>query len=241
MGTTGEVIGVMVMSIEEELKKEYAESKRIIKEAISDGQLVIFVGAGVSQSAGMPSWTKSVESMASHLWIAKVDAGDYLKIPQYLYNSREKKEYTQIVRDIFKFDQHVHEQQIHELIIGFNTQTIITTNYDHLLEQAAEKRSIVIKVISKDAGLPYKKNSRELIKMHGDFENDNFVLKEDDYLAYSKNFTLIENYIKSIIGSKVVLFVGYSFNDPDLKQIFSWVKGILHGDFQPAYWFYNDC
>ena len=41
--------------------------------------------------------------------------------------------------------------------------------------------------------------------------------------------------MKSLIGTKVVLFVGYSFNDPDIKQIFSWSKDILHGDFQRAY------
>ena len=62
-----------------------------------------------------------------------------------------------------------------------------------------------------------------------------FILKEDDFLAYSRNFKLIENYVKSLIGTKVVLFIGYSFNDPDLKLIFSWVKDILGGDFQRAY------
>lgn len=71
--------------------------------------------------------------------------------------------------------------------------------------------------------------------MHGDFEHDNFVLKEDDYLNYSRNFKLIETYVKSIIGSKVVLFVGYSLNDPDVLHIISWVKDILKDDFQRAY------
>lgn len=41
--------------------------------------------------------------------------------------------------------------------------------------------------------------------------------------------------MKSLIGTKVVLFVGYSFNDSDIKQIFSWSKDIHHGDFQRAY------
>ena len=77
--------------------------------------------------------------------------------------------------------------------------------------------------------------SKELIKMHGDFIHDNFVLKEEDYLNYSNNFKLIENYIKSIIGSKVLLFIGYSFNDPDLKQIFNWVKNIVGEDMRISY------
>lgn len=223
------------MPLEDDLKKQYQEAKRIINQAQHDEQLVIFVGAGASISVGMPSWRQAIEEIADRLGIDKYTSEDFLRIPQYYYNSRGKKEYTQLMQDVFLYQKHLSSHAVHDQIISFNTQTIITTNYDHLIEQAAEKNSEMIRVISKDSDLPYRKAGRELIKIHGDFENDNFVLKEKDYLSYSRNFTLIENYIKSIIGTKVILFIGYSFNDPDIKQIFSWAKDILHGDFQPAY------
>lgn len=223
------------MLIEDDLKKQYKEAKHIINQAQYDGQLVLFIGAGASVSAGMPSWGQAVMRIADRLGIDKITSEDYLRIPQYYYNARGKKEYTQLMQDVFLYRRYISSQPVHDQIIRFNTQTIITTNYDNLIEKAAEKNSEMIRVISKDSDLPYRKAGRELIKIHGDFENDNFVLKEDDYLAYSRNFTLIENYIKSIIGTKVVLFIGYSFNDPDIKQIFSWAKDILHGDFQTAY------
>lgn len=226
---------VVCKDIQSDLKKQYIEAKRIINEAQNDGQLVLFVGAGPSVSAGMPSWHQAVSAIANKLGIEKITSEDYLRIPQFYYNAREKKEYTQLMQEIFHYKKHLSSQLVHDQIISFNTQTIITTNYDNLIEQAAEKNSEMIRVISKDADLPYRKTGRELVKIHGDFENDNFVLKEDDYLHYSQNFKLIENYIKSIIGTKVVLFIGYSFNDPDIKHIFSWAKDILHGDFQPAY------
>lgn len=38
-----------------------------------------------------------------------------------------------------------------------------------------------------------------------------------------------------MIGSKAVLFVGYLLNDPDVKQILTWVKEVLQDDFQRAY------
>lgn len=139
------------------------------------------------------------------------------------------------MRKVFRHGDFLPKHEIHDKIIEFNTHTIITTNYDNLIEKAAENNSEVICVVSKDADLPYRKGGKELIKIHGDFESDNFVLKEDDYLSYSRNFRLIENYVKSIIGTKVVLFLGYSFSDPDIKQIFSWAKDILDGDFQRAY------
>ena len=212
----------------------YIESKKLISEARHDGQLVIFVGAGASICSGMPTWGQAVKEIATHLGIYE-EPLDFLRIPQYYFNARGKKEYTQLMRKVFRHGDFLVKHEIHDKIIEFNTHTIITTNYDNLIEKAAEDNSEVICVVSKDADLPYRKGGKELIKIHGDFESDNFVLKEDDYLSYSRNFRLIENYVKSIIGTKVVLFLGYSFSDPDIKQIFSWAKDILDGDFQRAY------
>ena len=216
------------------LLSQYNESKRIITQAKNDHQLVTFVGAGASIASGMPSWGQAVKNIANRLSIYDKDL-DYLRIPQYYYNARGKKEYTQLMREIFRHGDYLPKHEIHDRVIEFDTETIITTNYDHLIEHAAEDSSQILSVVSKDTDLPYRHGGKELIKMHGDFENDNFVLKEDDYLGYSRNFKLIENYVKSLIGTKVVLFIGYSFNDPDLKLIFSCVKDILGGDFQRAY------
>lgn len=224
------------MSITQEGKILYNETRRIIRNAKDHNRLVLFVGAGASMDSGMPSWSQAIEQIASRLPLSDNDKQyDPLKIPQYYFNFRGKKEYIQLMREVFLYGIPLKTTPLHKKLIDCQAETIITTNYDHLIEQAAEESNEVRYVISKDSDLPYKNSSRELIKMHGDFENDNFVLKEDDYLQYSLNFRLIETYIKSLVGSKVVLFVGYSLNDPDTKQIFTWVKDVLKDDFQRAY------
>lgn len=224
------------MSINQEGKKIYEETKRIIKDAMDNNRLVLFVGAGCSADSGVPLWGSAIEQIATRLSLTKQDElYDSLKIPQYYYNSQGKNAYTQLMRSIFLYGEQLKTTELHKKIIECRAETIVTTNYDHLIEQASEENAEVRYVISKDADLPYKNTSRELIKMHGDFENDNFVLKEDDYLHYSSNFRLIETYIKSLLGTKVVLFVGYSLNDPDVKQIITWVKDTLKEDFKPAY------
>lgn len=214
-------------------KNFYEESRRLIRTAMADHNLVIFVGAGVSLDSGMPSWSKAVSQIADKLNISPNEI-DSLKIPQYYFNARGKNDYTQLVHQIFRYGTHLQTMPVHKKIIDFNADVIITTNYDHLLEQAAEESGEVLHVVSQDSELPYKRG-KELIKMHGDFEHDNFVLKEDDYLNYGQNFRLIKNYITSLAGNKTILFIGYSFSDPDLKQIFSWVKNVLQGDFRNAY------
>lgn len=216
--------------------KKYAETKRLIKIAMQEGQLVLFVGAGASVDAGMPLWNAAVSQISEKLGLENdSDKIDNLVIPQYYYNLRGRKEYTQLIREIFHYNEKLYPGAIQDAIIRFRAKTIITTNYDHLIEQAAENKGEFLYVVSQDSDLPYRKSGKELIKMHGDFEHDNFVLKEDDYLHYHKNFKLIENYVKSLIGTKTVLFVGYSLSDPDVKHIFSWVKEILDEHFQKAY------
>jgi len=212
----------------------YKEERRIIRKAMERKKLVLFIGAGTSLDSGMPSWNKAVNKIANCLGITTQD-DDNLKIPQYYYNSRGKKEYVELMREIFRYDEELEITDVHRQIIQFNTSTIITTNYDNLIEKAAAENGEFIQVISQDKELPYRTAEKEIIKMHGDFEHDNFVLKEDDYLHYSSNFKLIETYIKSLIANNTVLFIGYSYNDPDVKQIFTWVKDILGKDFQRAY------
>ena len=72
---------------------DYNEEKRILRQAISQKKLVVFVGAGLSMDSGMPSWGKAINNIAQKLSlpIENIKSEDYLKIPQYYYNSRGKK------------------------------------------------------------------------------------------------------------------------------------------------------
>ncbi len=217
---------------------DYKEEIRILRRAMANKKLVVFVGSGVSINSGMPTWKSAVGEIADKLGIERPqNTEEYLKLPQYYFNSRGKKEYVELIRDIFLADQELPIHDCHRRIISLNTQTIITTNYDHLLENAAKELQEMIQIVAHNRDLPYKTAEREIIKIHGDFEHDNIVLKEDDYLHYSNEFAMIEAYVKSLIATNVVLFVGYSFSDPDVKQIFSWVKSVLKDDFQRAYLF----
>lgn len=212
----------------------YLEERHLIQAAANRNRLVVFVGAGTSISSGMPSWGKAVEKIKEHLDDKNCD-NDFLKIPQYYYNEHGKNNYVELMREIFKYGKNLYPRDIHHKILKFRTKYIITTNYDHLLEQTLSEENQVFDLVSHDKDLSYGTADRKIIKMHGDFEHDNFVLKEDDYLRYSLSFRLIETYIKALIAGNVVLFLGYSFSDPDLKQIFTWVKEVLGSDRPQSY------
>ena len=65
-----------------------------------------------------------------------------------------------------------------------NPYHLITTNYDDLLEQTANLFGVNYSVINSDKKVAQVSTQRYILKVHGDFEENNFVLKEADYLNY---------------------------------------------------------
>jgi len=210
------------------------ESRRIIKQAMLDDKLVVFVGAGASVNSGIPLWGDAVRKMREHLGKTSLSENEYLKVPQYYFNARGEKEYVELMRSIFNFDDK-KLNEVHKLIVELAPNSVITTNYDDFIERAFWERGEFLEVVERDSDIPYAKSNRLIIKMHGGFTHNNFVLKEDDYINYSSNFPLIETYVKALMAKNVVFFIGYSYSDPDVKQLMNWVKQILGKDHQRAY------
>lgn len=129
---------------------------------------------------------------------------------------------------------------IHREMLKLNPVSFINTNYDTLLEDAAIQYCQGFKVVSRDEDVPTTFGDRFILKLHGDFKYDNFVLKEEDYLNYSENFKLIETLVKSIFSTNTVVFIGYSLNDYNIKLILNWTKALLKGSFREPIFIYSD-
>lgn len=205
-----------------------------IKDASRNNKLVIFVGAGVSMNSGVPSWGQLIESLKDELPSNLKDETDSLKIAQLYKEVRGHKEYFEKIKSELKYGK-VSPNPIHKAILDLRPCHIITTNYDDLLEQIIASENLQYHIIKKDADLPYTQHENMVIKMHGDFDTNNIVLTENDYYNYTDNFPLIDAFVKSIFATKLVLFVGFSFNDLNLKIILNSVYKLLKDDFQPIY------
>lgn len=196
----------------------------IIK-ANSEKRLVIFIGAGISKSAEnssikIPTWKDLISDLRNELGIEAEE--DYLKIAQLYYiEFKEHAYYDKISR---YFPKNISPSIIHHQIFKLRPKYIITTNWDSILEKAIETNAYIYDVVASDKDLIKSTLQNKVIKMHGDFKSHNIVFREDDYLNYQRNFPLIENYIKSIISTHTVLFLGYSYNDINLKHIIKWLQ-----------------
>lgn len=126
---------------------------------------------------------------------------EFLKIPQYFYEMQGEETYIQFLQRTF--NKSYTPNEIDELIVELKPEHIITTNYDHLIEDVKSAIVSDYTVISQDKDLLEKYGKKYIIKMHGDINDiKNVVLKEDDYLNYSKSHELIEMFIKSLLFDK---------------------------------------
>lgn len=205
----------------------------------------------------MPSWNDLVNQLAQDLGIEKkiipeeleetlteeqveilkkhkihYNTDECLKIPQYYFNEFGEKEYNNKLHNIFS--NKLEPNPINYLIVELDPKHIITTNYDDLLEKTAESiAKTPYSKVSCDRDLAIAPNNNLIIKMHG--ELDKIVLKERDYDTYSNNFKLIETFVKGLIATNTILFVGFSAEDANVRKLFQWIHDILGNSCQPAY------
>ena len=228
----------MKNEIKKIIKNEVKASIKNIILAKEQKRLVVFVGAGVSLNSGIPNWGQLIAKLKEQISLSD-EGTDHLKIAQLFYNLRGRKEYYDFIQKTLLHKKAAHNP-INEAILALNPQHIITTNYDDLFEQLIKRNNLQYDLIRQDSDLPKSMLSTNLIKMHGCFETQNIVLTEDDYLKYSENFPLIESYVKSLFASRLVLFVGFSFSDINLKYILQRVDSVLGENKQPSYIYIHD-
>lgn len=197
--------------------------------ALERGYLSIFAGAGISVDSNLPSWETLMKDIYTELY-GQDDkiANDSWKNEDFLVLA--EKFYTRYGENYYyqKLDEYIpytaKPNDLHRSIVSLDIKNLITTNWDNLFEKAVDEEGRFFSIIRKDEDLGSVNGFTKLIKMHGSLENRNIVFKESDYLEYSHNFPLIENYVKGIFSTEVVLIMGYSLSDINVKQIISWVK-----------------
>ena len=104
-----------------------------------------------------------------------------------------------------------------------NVGSIITTNYDGLIEHIFEFTKLIGNniLLSNPYGSVYK--------IHGCFENpEKIIITERDYLTFDNKFELIRAQLLSLFIHNPIIFLGYSVGDDNIKKIlktiFSYVE-----------------
>lgn len=191
--------------------------------AVRNRRAILFAGAGVSMSVGLPSWSELIDHMRRDLGLdaAGQDRWSYQTLAEYyrLKNGSIGPLRSWMDRTWTVSEQTVRESPIHKLIVELDFPLVYTTNYDSNLEMAyaIHQRPFVkvantSDVVNADIGLS------QIVKFHGDFDDDeSLVLAETDYFKRLTSDTPLEIKFKADALGRTLLFVGYSVSDLNIR------------------------
>jgi len=222
-----------------------------LRNELRNNKLVVFVGAGVSANYGLPNWDSLTKLFAEKLEIyekdetgnktlkSKFTADEYIRFPLYYLTKFGTDQYWRLLNTALtpKVENKNSYDLYNKLLFQIKPQHIITTNFDNIIDIENDKLIYKYGVIKRDVDLAKTNKNNFIVKMHGDLEEENIVLNENDYLEYSHNFMLIENFVKSLLATHTLLFIGFSYSDPNFKKIHHWVQSILKKNSRKAYFF----
>lgn len=198
-----------------------------IRKAHNENYLSVFAGAGISANSDLPKWGSLINELKKLLYGNDEKDEDYLVFAEKFCNQFGENFYYQTLKSLIPDNAKIND--LHLEIVKLNIKNLITTNWDNLFEQAINEEGRFFNIIKSDVDIGSSTGFAKFIKMHGSLDKNNIVFKEQDYLEYSNNFPLIENYIKGVFSTDTVILLGYSLSDQNVKQIISWVNSCSKG------------
>lgn len=202
---------------------------RSFEKALDEGHAALFAGAGLSRPSGFVDWRALLRDAATELGLDVDQETDLVAVAQYHVNAQGGRgQLNQLLIDEFTKDSSVTEN--HRLLAQLPIETVWTTNYDHLIENAwrdARKR-IDVKIRPEQFAHNIPKRDAVIFKMHGDADYpDDAVLTKEDYELYQDKRSLFSMQLQGDLISKTFLFLGFSFTDPNIDYILARIRGLM--------------
>lgn len=229
-----------------------------LAETARRGELALFIGAGVSMSAGLPSWGKLLKNILSaHAAIFppefrdKFDSFSPLDQAEYMERVWKKRSSDPlrpqdqettfgyaVAQQVRGYERH---SLTHGLLAALPVREVVTTNYDTLFEKAfnAARRKID-KDPCEHSGehtlhlIPYEgppAGGRPwLMKLHGCVDHPkDIVLSRRTFFQYDTQRSALAGLLAGLLVTRHMLFVGSSFNDDNVLRIAEGVQRLWSG------------
>lgn len=218
-----------------------------IEKAINKNSFGIYVGAGLSMGASMPSWEQLLNELVDiierkniipdrieEMRILSKDPGKYLMLAEEIRDLIAN-DLENLIRDRFD-DKTKVPTTTHDLLVKIRSKFIITTNYDTLIEKALVRNFTnhfpTVYTYKESSSINYSlwNNDHFVLKAHGDAKTPKeIVLTERDYRNIIYNQSGYQSILHAIFSTNSILFVGISLNDPELLLLLGYIHNIFHG------------
>lgn len=218
----------------------------------------IGAGFSKNVSPDLPNWAEVIRQSAGLLDYDPdilETQGDYLQIAEYLHlMNRLGDLYSQLDRDIHSPKFSAAVSRPHRLLPHLDSPFIFTTNWDSWIERGFECEQVPYgKIITQSdfvmprrwkptattspppGGLAFHGGRRlspetTIVKFHGDFGvADSIVVRESHYYDRFDFEHPLDIKLRAEIIGRSVLFIGYSFSDPNLRYLWHKLTNLTRG------------
>ncbi|CAN7459289.1 SIR2 family protein [Paenibacillus sp. LjRoot56] len=203
---------------------------------VSKQKLVPFIGAGCSVSM-MPDWDSLVNDMRQEVGLTSET--DHLLIAQTYVDTFGREKFCEFLKNKLEINEFDDEKgYIHLTIMNMGVPAIYTTNQDNVMEKGYEKYGKKFRIIIEINDFAEVKLSEQLyIKFHGDLNKPESIIftKEDYEKRIKENENALNIRLRSDLIAKNLFFIGYSFRDNNIQQMFDELNSAFFGRLPKSY------
>lgn len=220
-----------------------------VRRALENGNAAVMVGAGFSRNAENGDELAMWHEVAQELWrelnpdaaeLSDFSASTVTQLGEQYARVFSKPGLEELLKRLIP-DERVAPGLLHRSLLSLPWSEIFTTNYDTLLERAAE--SIVDKAhytVMCREDIPQSKilDRRRIVKLHGSFPSQRpFIFTEEDYRRYPEKSAPFINLVRQSMLENVFCLIGFSGDDPNFLYWIGWVRDMLDEHALPIYLF----
>lgn len=181
-------------------------------------------------------WDGLIQDMRSCI---RTVAEGHLAIAQAYVDEHSKAELCEFLRYRLYADHFDEEKgDCHIAVMCSGAHVIYTTNQDNIMELCMEHFGHRFrKVVQLNDLIAAYPDECLYIKFHGDLDDpDSVVFTEEDYHRRTERSDhFLDIRLRSDLLGRQLLFLGYSFRDPNIQQMFQELQHIAGGHLPPSY------
>ena len=216
-----------------------------IRHFLNEERASVMVGAGFSRNAEkeshvvMKDWNGLAEDIYEQLYSKRPTANDLafktpMRLASLLAANVGRSGLDQIIKDSLP-DDLISPGKLHYQLMSLRWHDVFTTNYDTLLERAAEQSGRYYKVVTSKEMLLYKTPPR-IIKLHGSFPDKTpFLMTEEEFRTYPLVHPEFVNTVRQALVESIFCLVGFSGDDPNFTSWQAWLRDVIGDYANPTY------
>lgn len=222
-----------------------------LKEYRKYGKASLMVGAGFSKNAksrGMkdikpPDWSELADKMYCELYpklpdmdeeqekewkkqrIIKTSGKNVIKLAEEYVVNFDRNKMNHLIENAIADDLFM-PGDLHKKLVKLNWADIFTTNYDTLLERAADmvfrdKNYQIVCSYNDIAG----SISPRIVKLHGSIPYVKpYIICDEDYRTYPSKYAAMVNTVRQAMLETRLCLIGFSGDDPNFQNWMGWIR-----------------